>query len=734
MRIYTKNPNCNFTPVQLMTHIQSHGSVIGLCLTPEPATQYLFDVKNNELRRYPIRMITQTTLDNYAIFQNNDFENPASLMNDRAPRISGQHSLFTENEIEEIIKDEKQCPYLEGSPLSREQQDLLYSGVVVPRFGISFYYFLTEYILPLPHPEKVLQGVITHKEVPFNDDDKEGKSARDSLLYNFLAPNRIVFFEKKLYPNASHKPTVGAILDFYIHCMQMALRKLGHETVATTDLRTYSERSRAAQLGDLQYHFTEDEIYEPQGLSGTNDIIFRFVALLLIPQNQTTEAIATLIHNPGHADFLEYKIALYRAISDLITAIESDSMTKIRTYLPAYDNIDATIPREGWTSYLLPQLILALRVLSMDLLPLEIIANDQRITEEQRTEILEKFEGRIASGTVMHALISLCATNNMTEENMISVALHKNPIAIADALCILQRAHILNNVNRSAIQAHQNLRAFVELLNAMYRRNILDQGTFNAIISINAHQNQMYKIISANIDVVIYVMDCGIELSELTALEPDKLFYVLSDKDRVTSYLRDTSTLFFDLMLLNIDQLGLVLISERGHDLVRNHHISIQMLANLSSGTLARVLNFKSDYHSKGGSSVIPIDLAVSLIRLSQPDSLLMQQMLQMEREGVLKSTIRQLWKDTRQHNVTRNSIFLCCTREPSYPERTYREIQKTFDSAQSAQDKVSYLIELIVLFAGNLKETQQPFAVALDKTFNLGLMHSAATSLVCKM
>lgn len=730
MQIYIKNLGRSLTPAQLTVHIQSHVSVIGLCLTPEPVAQYLFDVKNGVLRRYPIRMNTKTTLDQYTIFQDNDFENPTLPIRDRAPRISEYHSFFTANEIEEIAKADKQCPYLEGSPLSRAQQDLLYSGVVVPGFGMSFYYFLNEYILSLPNPEKALQGAITQKEVIFNDDDKQGKSALESLRYHFLAPNRIVFFDKQLCRDSSNKPTVGAILDFYIYCMQTALRKLGHETVAITDLRTYSDRSRAAKLGDLQYHFTEDEIHEPQGLSGIDDIIFRFSTLLLTPQNQTTEAVSALINDAGHSDFLEHKIALYRAITDLISAIETDSMTKIRSYLSAYDNIDAMIPREGWKHNFLPHLIKAQRALLMKLSPSEIIANDPRITDEQRTEILEKLEEGSFGGIVTGAVISLCVMNIMTIENIDLVKLHKDPINIADALCTLKRANILNEVNRAAIQAHQDLDVFVEVLNALCSRNILNQETFSAITAIREHQNIMYKIILINIEIVIQVMRYGIRFSELTALDPDKLLYVLRARDRIIRYLNETSSSFSDLMKLNLDQLNLVVRCSRGHELVKDYSISLSMLASLSLSALSRVLNFKCDHHNLStqlrdgmwhSSLAKPIDLALKLIHSSQPDSPLMRQMMQMGGEKV-QSTIRQIWKETREHNVTRNSNFFYCSNEKSYPEKTYREIQKIFTNTElSEQDKISSVIESIVLFVGNSKGTEQPFALALENKFNLG-------------
>lgn len=473
MTIYIKKTNDQveqLTPTQLIAHINSHGAVIGLCLTPEPAEQYLFDVKNNELRRYPVRMNTKTTMDRYSVFQNNEFETTTST-NERVPQVSREH-FFTIDEIARIIDLEKKCPYLENSNLSCAQQDLLYSGVIVPNLGMSLYYFLNEYIFPLPNPEKVLHGAIAKNELQFSTDDAQGKSALESLRYNFLAPNRIVFFDQRLSPDAAHPPTVGDILDFYTHSIQTALQKLGHVTVPETELRVYSDRSRAAKLGDLSYHFTEDEIHNLQGLidGSDGDIIFRFVTLLLSPGNQTPEEIQALINNPRHRDFQDHRITLYRAISDLTASIETDSMTKIRSYLSAYDNIDALIGREGWGAGFLPHLRNAQQALLSILSVSEIIANDQRISEEQRLEIFKKLGGEKRNGFHAGALITLYFTNTpVTDELFDKIVTHNEPLNFASALVILTKKNI--TLTQPLLGALKN-NTFLQIVNSDSKGNL----------------------------------------------------------------------------------------------------------------------------------------------------------------------------------------------------------------------------------------------------------------------
>lgn len=152
MQIYIKNQDgstSSHTLATLRSHLEKSDkhSVIGFCPTPMPSGQYLFTVVENQLHQYPIRLNTNTTLLNYTAFGDDGAKSQRS--SNEPPKKIPPENLFTPEEIEKILDEEKKCPYLaeEESYLSLAQQDLLYSGVVVSGLGVSFYYFLTEFIL-----------------------------------------------------------------------------------------------------------------------------------------------------------------------------------------------------------------------------------------------------------------------------------------------------------------------------------------------------------------------------------------------------------------------------------------------------------------------------------------------------------------------------------------------------------------------------------------------------------
>lgn len=519
MRICTKKQDGRiefFSSQNLFSYLQPSGSVIGFCPSLESTSQYLFSVSGNELRRYSIRANTKTAAQYYAVVSHNDFC-PEKLSVDRAPQISDSHFFFTADEMTQLVAEEKQCPCLAESALSREQQELLYSGVVVPGLGISFYHFLQAYIFTLPDPEKVLLGAITKMDMQFSEDDKQGKSALDSLRYNFLAPNRIVFFDQRLYPNKEYEPTVGSVLDFYTHCIQTALRKLCREIVSSENIRIYSDRSRAAKLGDQQYHFTEDGIHYPQGLTGVDDIIFRFISLLLVPENQSSEQLKKLFEN--HSDFFNNKIAIFRAVIDLIVSIENNSMTQIRSYLPIYDYMDALLPKEGWRDNLLSHLKTAQKTFLTLLSASDVILHDIRLKAEEGIALTQKLEGKEYNGVIANTLIHVVKCGLPVTDLMISEVsalydssgvsfsydfvevlslLHKAAIlnesdfheikdlgykvgSLRNALIPLARANILNRENFDFIKTHKNLLNFGVALRALDKKNILTKINFDAI-------------------------------------------------------------------------------------------------------------------------------------------------------------------------------------------------------------------------------------------------------------
>jgi hypothetical protein len=338
--------------------------------------------------------------------------------------------------------------------------------------------------------------------------------------------------------------------------MQTELRKLRYETIAITDLRTYSDRSRAAKLGDLQFDFTEDAIHEAQGITGINDVIFRFAILLLSPENQTSEAISALINNPGHTDFLENKIALYRAITDLIAAIKTDSMTNMRSYLSVYDNIDAVASREGWISNFLPHLISAQRALLTGLSATEVIANDQRITEEQRTEILEKLEGKTDNSLVAEVLIMLCCAHiSITDKILDTIITYSKSPDFAPALSQLIGKNII--LTQPILDAFQN-KIFVQMIS-------LDEKKIDIDYRVTTHRREghdgtthifgvpvKFVLTQSVVDLLASLVAANRHLSPLIA---GSLTELQNHQIAITQSIRDV---FFDK---NSDQHAMALIS-----------------------------------------------------------------------------------------------------------------------------------------------------------------------------
>lgn len=350
----------------LLDELAPQQGLIGFCEQSETECFfYHFRDKStgqSELRRYPIRMTTKTISPYYEVFKpdQNDF---TELQNDpQPPRINlRKYSFLTssekehiKNQLEDEQKNRQEAFYLPTLDLSRLQQETLLNGVVVSGLGISFYHFLAEYILPLPHAETILKAAISsdhHRERLLAEiKDEHAHKALSTLLYNFLAPSQIRNF---MNLNASkdkndNPPKIVDAHAFLTHCIQTILTQHEFKTVPEDQLLKLNEKTNAIRIGDQKHIFNDQEIHNPLGLSGTESIIFRFIILIIGPENRNIENITNIIKN--HKDFRENIIPIYRAITDLIKAVNQDTATSIISNLSIYDNIDAVIPREQWAA------------------------------------------------------------------------------------------------------------------------------------------------------------------------------------------------------------------------------------------------------------------------------------------------------------------------------------------------------------------------------------------------
>lgn len=407
----------------LLTNISSNQGIIGLSIEDEQPIFSLFFHSFNEqtgyseLRRYAIRLTYQSATPYYTAFdrETNDFSSPNIDTNH--PRIEkNKHYFLSNSEVTSVVNHEKKLeenakktPHLSDSNLSIRQQDILFSDIVAPGLWLSFYQFIKDYILPLTDAELILHASISNhtnrSKLLESSQTEYAKKACDSIYNTFLSPNKIRFFLSKCHPlpisNNDSKtceimPTIGDITDFFTHCIQETLSRNHYENVSQNNLIKYDNQTRNVPIDNQSHRFEEVEIEDNSSLSGIDDIIFRClansIALYNIYKNDnenevniTQKLLDTIEEN---TDFSNSLVEIYQATTDLIQSTGHNQATKIISYLPIYNSIDALYPREHWAGFCYPIFLLLKDAIEKRLSIDHIILNTQLLNDEKKAEII----------------------------------------------------------------------------------------------------------------------------------------------------------------------------------------------------------------------------------------------------------------------------------------------------------------------------------------------------------
>lgn len=393
------------TADDLLSKMTENETVVGLSFSQALGTHYLFQKIKGELRRYPIRIDPKTgeslLLPMHTLYnkEKGTFSTTPSdkVEIDKRPIIPTNSLYFSEDETKKLIqeiqsgeqltqKENASCPYLENSVLSTEQQEKLYFACVTSTIqGESFSDYLKNNILSLPSSEKILRASIGDP-VELNDEEQIELRA---FRYEFFSPNRIAQFSKELLcsnESQNNCPTVGDILDFYTHCVQTTLKRDDKQTVEQKNIRGYSAQTRAVKVGETQHDFKNEGIYNPQGLSGERDAMYRCVMQIFVlqPDHSLGQAIQTILKN---SEFSLYHYQLYTLITDMLASIETNNPTQHTEYIEIYKYIEPIYPKSGWR-HLKTHLQQAQNEL-IAILPLEkLIYNDTRITAERAENLV----------------------------------------------------------------------------------------------------------------------------------------------------------------------------------------------------------------------------------------------------------------------------------------------------------------------------------------------------------
>ena len=236
-------------------------------------TNYLFTLKENLLCRYPLRKDSEKniycTIPGYFEYDasnalissvlsrgrfttETNFSIPEDLLITEAQLVS----LPTQSSVEIDESERIACPYLEGSPLSREQQEELYFGYGIKSCD-TFHRTLQTFIENFDDPVKILSAVfLTDEALVGVGLESDIKKVIQRLLLPFFLPegvNRI---------RGLQDVKIGSVMNFYFHCVHGEIDKIypSYE-FRGRDLKIFSSDSTSASVGDLPEDYVTQTSY-----------------------------------------------------------------------------------------------------------------------------------------------------------------------------------------------------------------------------------------------------------------------------------------------------------------------------------------------------------------------------------------------------------------------------------------------------------------------------------------
>lgn len=200
--------------------------------------------------------------------------------------------------------------------------------------------------------------------------------------------------------------------------------------------------------------------------------------------------------------------------------------------------------------------------------------------------------------------------------------------------------------------------------------------------------------------VILRWIELGASFSVICELNSRLRLYMYNHNDSTKRFLNEGIS-FLEFAELTPTTLDLIFtFSSEIILLKRNENISFEMLSRMSKYAFLTIFNGQGTIAQKA-----------ELIRACQPVAII-NDIITLESNEILQSTIRELWKNTRSDNV---GLFVSKT----LAETTYRNIQKTYrDQTLSYKDRAFSVISLINNFVITESDEHNTFRIALINKF----------------
>ncbi len=243
-----------------------------------------------------------------------------------------------------------------------------------------------------------------------------------------------------------------------MHCIQCELKDLH---VLKEQIQHYTETTRSVLLGDKEYDFKNEGMYNSQGLSVLQDTIFLCMHTILSIRSDDSvskEVIESIFEN---TEFSKILPQLLDTIEDIRIAIIHQTSTRLIEYAAVYDYLLSSLGENLFTQdEFIPRLLMARQVCF------------SFMTEEQK-------ESHIIN-TLKNNGVEL-SQKIFTKEYLSVIKSHNNPWIFMDALMTVYHAHLSVLENFDAIRIHDNLQLFAEAIKILHKTGMLTQENFNAV-------------------------------------------------------------------------------------------------------------------------------------------------------------------------------------------------------------------------------------------------------------
>ena len=496
-------PDASYNIDTLREYLQTRQSaVVGLDVTYTPPQHFVYLVtEEGELHRYPIRKIAgeHSCFRMFHKFDatKNIFSTTPKYAVSSVKITIDQSNIFSASEQDQLIvpqsqtnvtaADAQEAPFDSDSPLTQEQQARLFHLSTEDRTFCGY----LQYILDFgpDSSQRILAAAISRNHPNLTEEETY---ERRLFRLMFLALNKIQRFPNALLQDATGKvPTVGAVFDYFVFCIQQRLET----KVEDSALIRYRSSNRERLVGGND-DFGDDGIYNPQGLIGDHDKLFRCIYLILgaQPEANTVARMKDIIQNNA---FYSFRFTLLNVLSDILLSATTDKATQLTQYIEVYDCIQIMYPKKGWHHFsahiknaqkaIFELSFPSAETIKIQFLQLGFLRLDDKIWINTYIDSHREFYQQLHASDDPIGLIYLLCTlhhvNLLAGVDFTALASHKHPYGLANALNTLHQAHLLSPENYATAIKHGRPNSLASALHALQQLNLLSPERFAVVVN-----------------------------------------------------------------------------------------------------------------------------------------------------------------------------------------------------------------------------------------------------------